>query len=408
MTRGNLYKEIVQSLLDNCADVIGDAENIRNELELNGLGDALRAALDDSSIRNSKFQILLNSLQNRLNEDNDIDDDINDFGRLVVEKASYKTYANKRDFIWHSQNFSVFNCDNLFRADSNYSDKLLLGIEQICYTDDNRKDFLNYLKTNDNGGGNDYYVIYDTAMSHNGNVWKLYMYGACLYLNEGHHFSFDNDLKYTSSIHKSNFNYNIDSQYDQYIDVYDVISEWNNCSDIISAFLKMYQILEYMVYRKQLVAIVSTITTIKQSFVRHIKSLDKRFSEGEREVFIRGLKALLPSFAGRIDDSLITSEVEKFCKKHYSPTKSGDTYMKRQTFNNNVDDHIAKFIYDTRCSIVHNKESEFHITMTNCDEYKAIIPLIKKILEVVGAMLFDVINAKDSGIAFNKANLELY
>ena len=408
MTRANLYKEIFQAILDNHAGVIVDAEAIREEFELNDLENALKVALDDSGIQNSNFKLLLNNLQNRLKEDNDIDDDINDCGNLVVERASYKTYAYKRDFIWHSENFSVINCDDFFRVDSNYSDKLLLGIEQICYTENNRNNFLNYLKTNNDGGGNDYYVIYDTAMNPNGNVWKLYMYGACLYLNKGCHFSFDGDLEYKPSIHKSNFGYDKNAQYNQYIDVYDVISEWNNCQDIISAFLKMYQVLEYMVYRKQLAAIVLSITTIKQSFVRHIKSLDKRFADSERDVFTRGLKELLPPFGSNMDVSLITPEVEGFCKKYYSLTKNGDTYMRRQIFEHDVDNCIAKFIYDTRCSIVHNKESEFHITMTNCDEYRAIIPLMKKILEVVGEELFEVINKRNNGIEFNRANLELY
>lgn len=403
MTRKELYTEIFRAILDHHADVSGNAEELRAELELNGLENALKMALDDSSIQSSNFKLLLNGIQQRLD-----DEDIDDSGNLVVHRETYQTPANKRDFIWHSENFSIINCDEFFGADLNYSDKLLLGIEQICYTENNRNDFLNYLKANDNSGANDYYVIYDTAMYPNGNVWKLYMYGACLYLNEGHHFSFDEDLKYHASTYKTGYSYDKDTQYNQYIDVYDVISEWNNCSDVISAFLKMYQILEYIVYRKQLVAIVSSITTIKQSFVRHIKSLDKRFSDGERDVFTRGLKKLLPPFTGKITDSLITPEVEGFCKKYYSLTKNGDTYMKRQIFNNNVDDCIAKFIYDTRCSIVHNKESEFHITMTNCDEYKAIIPLMKKILEVVGEALFDVINKRDNGIEFNRANLELY
>ena len=45
---------------------------------------------------------------------------------------------------------------------------------------------------------------------------------------------------------------NNDAKYNQYIDIYDVISEWNDCKDVLSAFLKMYQILEYIVYRKEL------------------------------------------------------------------------------------------------------------------------------------------------------------
>ena len=58
----------------------------------------------------------------------------------------------------------------------------------------------------------------------------------------------------------------------------------------------MYQILEYLVYRKELVAIVQG-ANIKQSFVRQVKWLDRKFTNNERETFKKGLSEVFPYFA---------------------------------------------------------------------------------------------------------------
>lgn len=69
---------------------------------------------------------------------------------------------------------------------------------------------------------------------------------------------------------------------------------------------------------------------------------------------------------------------------------------------------IAKFIYDTRCAIVHNKEVEIHITYFNYDEYSAIIPLMKKVINGISKRIITLINTSESEITFTKDHLELY
>lgn len=403
MTRTDLYNQIFKAILDNHADKIDKVDEIQSEFALNGLNSALVIATNDNGIKNSNFKRLVNSIQNRIN-----DEEISNYEGFFIAIKTYERFSNKRDFIWHSPDLSIINCEQFFQGSSNYNEKVVLIIEQICYSENNRNIFLDYLKNNNYNGTNEYYLIYNPNIYHLVEEWKLYMYGLSLYLNNGNKLPINNALNYQQTLYNQNFTYNNAVQYNQYIDIYDVISEWNNCSDILTAFLKMYQILEYIVYRKDLVAIVQG-ANIKQSFVRQIKGLDKKFTNNERETFKNGLKDIFPSFEGKINEP-ITPDIESFCTKYYPLTNAGTTYLTQANINDpsQVNACISKFIYDTRCAIVHNKESEFHITTINYSEYAAIIPLMQNILKVVGESIFEVINKLNNKIEFNSPTLNLY
>ena len=403
MIRADLYKSIFEAILSNHADVIDQVDELKSELALNGIHNALLIAENDNGIKTSNLKKLVSSMHSRIN-----DEEIGDYSRLLMSIKSYENVSNKRDFIWHSMDFSVINCEQFFQSGSDYGEKVMLIIEQICYVENNRNTFLYYLRSNHDSSLNEYCVTYNPAMFQPIEEWKLYLHGLSLYLNNGDNLPFDSALNYRQTVHNRSFSYNGAVQYNQYVDIYDVISEWNNCSDVLTAFLKMYQVLEYLVYRKELVAIVQG-ANIKQSFVRQVKGLDRKFTNNERETFKKGLSEVFPSFAGKINVP-ITRDVESFCTKYYPLTNAGLTYLTQANIDDpqQVNATISKFIYDTRCAIVHNKESEFHITAINYSEYAAIIPLMKNILSVVGESLFEVINDINNGIVFNTPTLNLY
>lgn len=49
----------------------------------------------------------------------------------------------------------------------------------------------------------------------------------------------------------ASFNYNKNIVYKEFYDIYDVFNDWLHATDILTAFIKMYQIAEYMIYRSQ-------------------------------------------------------------------------------------------------------------------------------------------------------------
>ena len=409
MTRAELYKQIVEDVLNNHPEIILNVDEIKDELELNGLSNALSLILDDNNITNLNFKRLFYTLKNNLREENI--DNLDDYRVLSVSRQSYNKISSKRNFIWQSQKLSIINCEDLFQDNQTYNENLMFVIEQICYNEINRNDFLNYLKNNPDNGNNNYYIIHDINIYPVGDEWNIYMFGISLYLNNQGKFNIDNNLRYTPFTYLQNHQYNNTAKYNQYSDIYDVIGEWNNCKDILSAFLKMYQILEYIVYRQELVKFVNG-SNINRSFVRQIKGVDRKYTNNERSSFIKGLNHEFPSlFTGKINTiDHVTNDVEQFCENYYPKNDKGQAYMTNVNINNTntINDCIAKFIYDTRCSIVHNKESEFHMTAINYSEYKAIVPLMKKILSIVGEELYNLINKSSNGIIFDNPSFDLY
>ena len=68
---------------------------------------------------------------------------------------------------------------------------------------------------------------------------------------------------------------------------------------------------------------------------------------------------------------------------------------------------ISKIVYQLRCSIVHNKETEFHYTYNNLEEYKAIVPLIKKLNELLLSYIVEIIN-QGILLVYSHEKLNLY
>lgn len=65
---------------------------------------------------------------------------------------------------------------------------------------------------------------------------------------------------------------------------------------------------------------------------------------------------------------------------------------------------IMQFKY----TIVHNKESEFHILYNNYYDYKDIVPLMKSINDIMASKILEIINTPDVMIHYEHRNLELY
>lgn len=405
MTREELYTKIYETIVSKENITIDNKSDIQEDFQINGITSAL--SFLSSNIQNDILRNFIQSLSHNIN------DDELDSVNYIVNKESFTLCTKKRFFIWNSQDLSVINGDTLlnpssYDSDNDQIDDILLIIERICCDDHNREEFISFLLSNARDN-QDYYVIINAASQYIGiDVWKLYMYALSLFVNSGKTIIANQNLLYNKSTPwNSSVVFNTDAKYEQYIDIYDVISEWNNCTDVLNGFLKMYQILEYMIYRKEFVSIVKG-ANIKQSFVRQIKGLDKKYSNSERDAFKKGLKEVISSFNdGSITSAMVTDEIESFCKKYYPC--NGNSYMKNAiTDPNQIDSCIAMFIYDTRCSIVHNKESEFHISSINYEVYEPIVPLMKNVMNIVGKKIIETINKINNNIQFEDSSIPLY
>ena len=166
----------------------------------------------------------------------------------------------------------------------------------------------------------------------------------------------------------------------------------------------MYQIAEYMIYRSQMVEIISR-SEIKQSFLRETKNLSDKYKNGERDTIIKNFPNL---FNGFVLDSVKVTNSWSFIDKYFDKSGSGNHYLDCSKSRQEIDKGVARFVYDVRCSIIHNKESEFHIQYNNYEEYKSIVPLLVDINEQMARKILAIICTPNSPIHYKKRVLELY
>lgn len=200
------------------------------------------------------------------------------------------------------------------------------------------------------------------------------------------------------------FNYNKNITYQEYYDIYDVFNDWLHATDILTAFIKMYQISEYMIYRSQMAEIVNR-ANIKQSFLRETKSLSSKFIKSERDTIIKIFPKLFNQFTL---DSNEVSNSWGFVDSYFGTTKQGNHYLDLTQTQPDIDTGVARFIYDTRCAIVHNKESEFHILYNNYEEYQSIVPLMKSINNIMAKKILAILNTNSPIIHYQHKKLDLY
>lgn len=235
--------------------------------------------------------------------------------------------------------------------------------------------------------------------AHTHNSLSIYSYIYYRELLQGGKIELDQRLSY-SLAHGATTIFNGITNYEQYFEVFDIINELNHSADLITRFLKLYHILEYLVYRAELVEI-EVKARVNRTFIREIHALTgKAQSDKEFDVFKRNFKKIFEAeiAAGAFSMPALNVNETNFLKNNWD----------LEVFNNMEGNHIAKLIYRIRNSIVHNKESEFHITTTNPDDYAVVITLLKRFLNILEKQAFDKISSDAPVISYLSPHIELY
>lgn len=388
------------SQLDKCSDEYQDIDDDINDEKWTEAINGLK-----SLNTTSEFHPLLIKISSFTSDTTILDENLN-FGsnkRDYFVKCDKECY--RRSFVYYSPTLIVADTSMFYKE--NIDDNTWRAIEHACYDASRYKQFLDEIyKRNKN---NTYFIEYAKTAYNNAKSKKqeLYSYALALYLSEGNILEMPNIIKINSPWPPRisyNFIYNKDIIYKEFFDIYDAINDWFHSKDIITAFIKMYQIIEYMIYRMQMSEIVKK-SSIKQSFLRESKNLSKKYSDGERKTIVENIPRLFPGLT--LSHPHING-AHDFLDKYFEHTKSGNVYLTTTLNPNELEMGIAKFIYDVRCCIVHNKEAEFHILYNNYEEYRSIIPLMNEINIQMVDKIFNIIDKTNSEIHYTTPSLELY
>lgn len=412
MKRFQLYKELLGDILKSYSGIIkgtDDYDDIQDFLEDDNIIQAFKCLTTLTSLRN-ELTPLLTTICNFIEDGSvDLSADISAVGQIKMFQPHHnKKYS--RSLAYYSANLNVVETCTLYKSyDEMYSLECLMFLETIMASPKRRKDLLRELCKKEK---KQTYIIQvnktNMGLSTNeaNNFENLYSYALAAYMNDKKVIAIPEELKFTwgTSPILSSFVYNKEIIYQEYYDIYDVFNDWLHATDILTAFLKMYQIAEYMVYRSQMAEIVNR-ANIKQSFLRETKNLSSRYTKNERDTIVSNFISLFHDFI--LSPTEVTNSWT-FVDKYYGMTKSGNHYLDPTNSQQDIDKGVARFVYDTRCAIVHNKESEFHILYNNYEEYQEIVPLMKSINVIMASKILEIINTQGTILHYEHQKLDLY
>ncbi len=223
---------------------------------------------------------------------------------------------------------------------------------------------------------------------------NIYSFIYFKYLSNGGVVEVENRLKYSIS-NSFNPNFIKANSYSQFFEIYDVLNEVNQSKDIISRYLKVYHILEYLSYRVKLVEI-EVRARERKTFIREITSFKK---ENEETYIIDCFKKVFLGEMPAIKTKLgFNTSLKSYIEKQFGISAS----------SYNSPEYLPKLIYRLRNSIVHNKESEFHITISNPEEYRQIISLTKKLINQLEILFLSGMNIPKPQISYAHPVIKLY
>ena len=412
MKRFQLYKILFGEILKSYSGITKGTDeynDIQDFLEDDNISQALNCLTTSTSLQ-QELKPLLTTICNFIEDGSvDLSANLSVVGQIKMFQPHHdKKYS--RSLAYYSANLNVVETCTLYKSDDEtYSLESLMFLETIMTSTKRRKDLLRELCKKEK---RQTYIIQvnktSMGLSTNeaNNFENLYSYALAAYMNDKKVISIPEELKFTwgTSPILSSFVYNKDIIYQEYYDIYDVFNDWLHATDILTAFIKMYQIAEYMVYRSQMAEIVNR-ANIKQSFLRETKNLSSRYIKNERDTIVSNFIILFHDFI--LSPTEVTNSWT-FVDKYYGMTKSGNHYLDATNSQQDIDKGVARFVYDTRCAIVHNKESEFHILYNNYEEYQDIVPLMKSINDIMASKILEIINTQGTILHYEHQKLDLY
>lgn len=412
MKRLTLYKDLFGFILNNYSGIpkgTDDYDDVQDYLDSDNVTYALSKLLTTGTLYSEIKPLLLTIQENIDNSNIDIDDDVHNRGKIkMFEKHSDKRYSRCLNYFGNS--LRIIETSTLYKnRNETYSLECLLFIESIVVDKNRQKKLLKELLRKEQE--NTYIIEVDKSglgltKTEANNFENLYAFALASSMNNKDSIEIPQELVFSWGTNPilASFDYNKNIVYKEFYDIYDVFNDWLHATDILTAFIKMYQIAEYMIYRSQMVEIVNR-ANIKQSFLRETKNLSAKYVKSERDTIIANFSKLFNSFS--LDPREVTASWS-FVDQYFGEANGGGHYLDTTKPQNNIDKGVARFIYDTRCAIVHNKESEFHIQYNNYEDYKDIVPLMRSINNIMAKKILEIINSLTPSIHYQSQKLDLY
>jgi hypothetical protein len=209
----------------------------------------------------------------------------------------------------------------------------------------------------------------------------------------------------------------LENSYSQFLDSINILSEYNYEKDILNKYLRLYHVIENFMYKVPIVEMM-TLSGGEMFSIRHFKTLYSKVDKTETAAlddFIKAIFAIhklplvtfkqsvqaawlsLPGLAG-FDEIGINSflDILKIPYQNATAATAG-----------NILTFYCKLIYQVRNSIVHNKETEYHILHSTLNP---VVPFLLQnfLFPSLEEICFKLIIETNTKVKYTQPFLKLY
>lgn len=194
--------------------------------------------------------------------------------------------------------------------------------------------------------------------------------------------------------------------YDQYNESIYILSEYNNSNDLLQKYLLLYTVIENFMYRKPIADLLRRHTGFT---LRNFKELYKKVEKSEEDV----LKKLFLEVKGNL--VFPGQTIEQYVEQTYITFTTANPQYQSNLFDDmpfittNIKSDFPSLIYRFRNSIVHNKETEFHLTHLKLDNIQEAQNCLQDfLLPVLENIIYSLLLDTSSPLDYVDPHIQLY
>jgi hypothetical protein len=202
--------------------------------------------------------------------------------------------------------------------------------------------------------------------------------------------------------------------YAQFDDVINILGEYNNRQDTLAKYLSIFHIIENFMFKFPIVKLERS-SNGQMFSIRDFKRLYKSVDVNEQKAVIDLFKnSFKLSFNGETLNKHLYRKWEAFKVTHASEMSNIKSFTIKLT---NMDaelinegefcNFISKIVYQIRCSIVHNKETEFHISSENYPIGCRLI-IEEYILSMLEEVMFFLLSSENALVWYKSDSIKLW
>lgn len=406
MTRNELYKKMFEAAISEAGISDPALTTIKDDVDLYKFLTAYASFESNLRADKSYLKEFVKAIAEQSQNDN-MDDDVNSVYTASLHQVEPCRKIHLHNLCSVSSYAMVLTSDCLYQKNKggtlngcwNVVEKIWCHIET---GDLNKSDFFNFLR---NKKDTHYYILKVAGIV--SDAWRVYSEAYFRKaINET--IPIPDELNFTDIPIEPTILPDWNSPYEQYHDSFNIIADMKRSRDLLTRFLKMYQVLELFTFRLKLVPLAQGQAT-RNSFVSNVRNTVDNLNE------LKSLKELFREVFTNIQNMNVKSffnpplanntKLSSFIKRHLTPNMKAILKVTGASDEN----QIAELIYKIRCCIVHSKESEMHFTPDNIEEYKELVPVMTTLIKVIQKEIVNIINDHNRNkLEFSDNKMMLY